>query len=655
MSKSINLDKKTIYGFGNEWRKFDQSRVSEPELRFIYSMYFKIFPWNKIDKNAVGFDLGCGSGRWSKFVAEKVGKLHCIDASAEAIEVARQSLSQKDNCLFHIASVDNIPLDNNSMDFGYSLGVLHHVPDTFAGIKSCVKKLKPGAPFLIYLYYAFDSKPGWYGSIWKMTDMVRMAVSRLPFFLKYAISQLIAVFVYYPIVKIEAMMEKFGANVDKLPLAFYRNLSFYTMRTDAFDRFGTHLEKRFSAEEIERMMKRAGLERIVFNKTYPYWCVLGYRSPDSLAVKDEPADLPKLNDSRISFLPKYAKDVASTRYRFLQYIPYLEDKYNVKCEVSSFFEEGYLQKKFELGMVNYLGLIKALTSRIKTALSAKNYDLVFLYCEAAPYFPLFIERLLKKSGATLAYDFDDAIFHNYDQHSSPIVRLLLRNKIKRVLALADIIVAGNAYLAEYARKVNPEVCIIPTVVDIDRYVAKDYDRASKKPFTIGWIGSPTTAAYLIPILPVLKRFCADNRARVVLIGSGKVAGINKDFEIYEWSEASEIENLLSFDVGIMPLPDTSWARGKCGFKLIQYMACGLPVIASPVGVNTEIVENNKNGFLAETDEQWYEYLSILYRDIELRKKMGSAGRSKIIGQYSLQSTSHNMAALLNKAIQAKTK
>jgi glycosyltransferase involved in cell wall biosynthesis len=541
------------------------------------------------------------------------------------------------------------------MDFGYSLGVLHHVPDTFSGIRSCVKKLKPGAPFLMYLYYAFDTKPIWYGFIWKITDVVRTAVSKLPFFLKYIVSQLIAVFVYYPLVKVEVIMEKFGVNIDKLPLSFYKNLSFYTMRTDAFDRFGTQLEKRFSAEEIERMMERAGLERIVFNKSYPYWCVLGYRSMDNLAVKDEAVDLSRLYNSRILFLPKYAKDVASTRYRFLQYIPYLKDKYNVRCEVSSFFKEGYLQKKFNLRAVSHLDLIKALTSRLKVALSAKNHDLVFLYCEAVPYFPLIIEKLLKKSGVMLAYDFDDAIFHNYDQHPNFFVRLFLGNKIKKVLAMADIVVAGNSYLAEYARKVNPEVFIIPTVVDINRYIAKDYGQISEKPFTIGWIGSPTTAAYLIPILSVLKRFCAANKARVVFVGSGKVPGINKDFEIYEWSEASEIENLLSFDVGIMPLPDTSWARGKCGFKLIQYMACGLPVIASPVGVNNEIVENNKNGFLAETDEQWFKYLSVLYCDIDLRKKMGSVGRSKIMDQYSLQSTSHNLAVLLNKAIPNKEK
>jgi glycosyltransferase involved in cell wall biosynthesis len=331
-------------------------------------------------------------------------------------------------------------------------------------------------------------------------------------------------------------------------------------------------------------------------------------------------------------------------------MPYLRDRYNVQCDVSSLFDEGYLRKRFNLGKSGYFDFVKALAKRIRVVFTAKEHDLIFLYCEAVPYFPSIMEKMLKISGIPLAYDFDDAIFHNYDQHPNGLVRMLFRNKIKKVLALADIVVAGNAYLAEYARQVNPGVFIVPTVIDINRYPAKDYGQISEKPFTIGWIGSPTTSAYLTPLLPVLKRFCAANKARVVFIGSGKVSGINKDFEVYEWSEDSEIDNLLSFDVGIMPLPDTSWARGKCGFKLIQYMACGLPVIASPVGVNNEIVENNKNGFLAETDEQWYERLVVLYDDVSLRKRMGAAGRSKVINQYSLQATSHNLALLLDKAI-----
>lgn len=273
----INIDKKTVQGFGHEWRKFDQTGVSDAELYALFLKYFSIFPWEKIGESAVSFDLGCGSGRWAKFVANRVGTLHCIDASPEALEVARRNLSARGHCVFHVASVDAMPLQDQSMDFGYSLGVLHHVPNTLAGIQSCVNKLKPGAPFLLYLYFSFDNKPPWYRLLWKASDIVRRGVSKLPFFLKYFISQCLAIFVYYPIVKMEVMMEKFGFNIDHLPLSFYKNSSFYTMRCDALDRFGTRLEQRFSAREIEEMMKIAGLENIVFSRSAPYWCALGYR------------------------------------------------------------------------------------------------------------------------------------------------------------------------------------------------------------------------------------------------------------------------------------------------------------------------------------------------------------------------------------------
>src|SRR5437762_7021836 len=165
MQQRQNIDSATVDGFGDEWSRFDQSRLPESERTAIFAGYFSIFPWDALPADAEGFDLGCGSGRWAQLVAPKVGRLHCIDPSM-AIEVARRNLSSHPNCVFHSAAVDAIPLADASMDFGYSLGVLHHVPDTQAGLDACVRKLKPGAPFLIYLYYAFDNRPWWFKVIW---------------------------------------------------------------------------------------------------------------------------------------------------------------------------------------------------------------------------------------------------------------------------------------------------------------------------------------------------------------------------------------------------------------------------------------------------------------------------------------------------------
>ena len=273
-----NLDRDVVRGFGDEWTRFDQSDVADQELRTMFEQYFRIFPWAALPQSAVGFDLGCGSGRWARFVAPRVGSLHCIDPSAAALAVAQRSLRPHPNCLFHLASVDNMPLADNSMDFGYALGVMHHLPDTDAGIQSCARKLKPGAPLLLYLYYALDNRPLWFRLTWRLTNVFRYGISRLPFTLRYAVSQCIAAVVYYPLARLGRLLERLGSkHVAAVPLSYYRRRSFYTMRTDALDRFGTRVEKRFSATEIIRMLETAGLERISFSNTMPYWCVIGYK------------------------------------------------------------------------------------------------------------------------------------------------------------------------------------------------------------------------------------------------------------------------------------------------------------------------------------------------------------------------------------------
>ncbi len=271
-----NVDKEIVEGFGDEWSRFDQSELPEKERKVRFEGYFSVFPWHSLPDSAEGFDLGCGSGRWATLVAPRVGLLHCIDPSV-ALDIARKNLAQFRNCVFHSATVDAIPLADASMDFGYSLGVLHHVPDTQAGIEACVKKLKPGAPFLVYLYYAFDNRPFWFRTIWRLSDVLRRVISRLPYGLRYIISQILAFLVYLPLTRFSWLLEKFGINVCNFPLSAYRNLSFYTMRTDALDRFGTRLEQRFSREQIRRMMKQAGLEKIVFSDNEPFWCAVGYR------------------------------------------------------------------------------------------------------------------------------------------------------------------------------------------------------------------------------------------------------------------------------------------------------------------------------------------------------------------------------------------
>jgi ubiquinone/menaquinone biosynthesis C-methylase UbiE len=272
-----NIDKKTVAGFGEEWSRFDQSALSDEQRALYFEQYFRVFPWQRLPKKAVGFDLGCGSGRWAQMVAPRVHRLHCIDPSPQALAVAKKNLKSASNCEFHDASVDALPMKDASMDFGYSLGVLHHTPDTAEGVKSAVKKLKRGAPFLLYLYYRFDNRPRWFQNLWKATEMGRKLISSMPNEKRHLVTDAIAASVYFPLAKASALLHRAGLNTELIPLSAYRVASFYTMRTDALDRFGTRLEQRFTRAEIQRMMEQAGLQNIQFSESPPYWCAVGFR------------------------------------------------------------------------------------------------------------------------------------------------------------------------------------------------------------------------------------------------------------------------------------------------------------------------------------------------------------------------------------------
>jgi len=278
INTSENVDAKTVVSFGDEWTRFDQSSLTENELLHVFSVYFRIFPWDSLPDGAEGFDMGCGSGRWARLVAPRVRKLNCIDASAEALAVARRALAKHDNIRFIHAPANAVPLTRASQDFGYSLGVLHHIPDTEGALRACVDLLKSGAPLLVYLYYRFDNRPRWFQRIWEASEILRAVISRLPSRLKPLVTDVIAVLMYLPLARFALLGERLGFEMKAMPLYYYRDKSVYTMRTDSRDRFGTPLEQRFTRSEIEAMMKRAGLANIVFLEDEPYWCAVGRKS-----------------------------------------------------------------------------------------------------------------------------------------------------------------------------------------------------------------------------------------------------------------------------------------------------------------------------------------------------------------------------------------
>ena len=273
-----NYYKDVVEGFGKEWTKFNYSNSSIEEQKNILNSYFKIFPWELIDKSkSVGIDIGCGSGRWAYFISEKTSKLILLDASSSALEVAKKNLEKKDNVSFLNQSVGEIKIIDNSIDFAYSLGVLHHIPDISNGLREINRIIKPGSPLLLYLYYNFDNKPIYYKMIWMVTNPLRFVISRLPFKIKFLISQTIAFFIYFPLARLSKLLKKLGFNTENFPMNQYQDLSLYVMRTDALDRFGTKIEKRFSRKQIQKILEESNFENIKFSEDAPYWCCVGYK------------------------------------------------------------------------------------------------------------------------------------------------------------------------------------------------------------------------------------------------------------------------------------------------------------------------------------------------------------------------------------------
>lgn len=275
--RSANRDDSVVADFGDEWSRFDQARLPPQERDAVAASYFAHLDWSRLPAAAHAVDVGCGSGRWADVVAPRVGRLTCLDASEQAARVARRTLAGHANTAVLVSSVDEMPLHPGSADLVYSLGVLHHVPDTAAAIGSCARLLRPGGILYVYLYYSMENRPPWFRALWRVSDVVRGIISRSPRAVKNALCEVIAVAVYWPLARIALVAERAGVTVDKFPLAPYRRLGLYTLRTDARDRFGTRLEQRFTRAQVVGMLEGAGLVDVVVPDAFPYWIGVGHR------------------------------------------------------------------------------------------------------------------------------------------------------------------------------------------------------------------------------------------------------------------------------------------------------------------------------------------------------------------------------------------
>ncbi|MCK5408548.1 MAG: glycosyltransferase [Candidatus Krumholzibacteria bacterium] len=332
--------------------------------------------------------------------------------------------------------------------------------------------------------------------------------------------------------------------------------------------------------------------------------------------------------------------VASQRFRFEQFLRFLEER-GVRYECSPFWDErtwtimyqsGHLLKKF-------IGLLKGFARRVALLTRLGRYDLVYVHREMTPIGPPVFEWLVshvfKKE---LVYDFDDAIWlHNVSEANPFADSFKTYAKVSKICKWATRVSAGNDYLAEYARRYNDDVVIIPTVVDTVGYHNRTREPSEGVP-VIGWTGTHSTVDFLRPVVPVIESLSRKTPFEFVVIADRPPDFDLQNLRFVPWNKNTEIDDLLRFDIGIMPIPQTDWARGKCGFKIIQYMALGIPTVASPAGVNSRLIENGVDGYLCDTESEWERALERLLADPGLRRRMGAVARNKAETQYSVTAT-----------------
>ena len=354
---------------------------------------------------------------------------------------------------------------------------------------------------------------------------------------------------------------------------------------------------------------------------------------------------------RVLGLAKYGTRAASTRQRLLQYAPYLA-RHGVDLEIRPLLDDDYVARLARGEPQRRGDVARGYARRLADLFAARRFDVLWVQYEVFPYLPGIAERALGLTGTPIVYDIDDAIFHMYDQHRVPLVREVLGNKLAPLLRQASACLCGNAYLQAYVGQYCPNSLIVPTVVDTDAYQPSwriSPDASPRATPVVGWIGSPSTWGYVEPMLPTLLPILARHGATLRVVGAGPRARGIAGIEAVEWAEDREISDIQAMDIGIMPLPDEPWARGKCGYKLIQYMACGLPVIASPVGVNAQIVSHGIDGFLATDTAGWAQALERLLTDPALRHDFGRHAHEVAEQRYSLRSQQDRVLSVLRAA------
>lgn len=354
---------------------------------------------------------------------------------------------------------------------------------------------------------------------------------------------------------------------------------------------------------------------------------------------------------RILFLVPYPKAQApSQRFRFEQYFDALNIK-NYEYKIQSFLDDQTWNILYKSGhsLAKGFGIIKGFFRRFAILFSLSKYDFIFIHREAAPIGPPIFEWVISKVfNKRIIYDFDDAIWLSDPSESRLLAILKWKKKIGQICKWSYKISCGNAYLANFAKEYNDNVVVNPTTIDtLNVHQPELYPHAKSDKLTIGWTGTHSTLFYLKSFIPIIKNIERDYNLEFLVIANRKPEFELSSLRFIPWNAQTEIKDLLQIDIGIMPLTDDQWSVGKCGFKALQFMALGIPCLASPVGVNKQIIKNDVNGILCETDEDWEKGLRLLIKDASKRKSLGTKGRETVKEEYSVDSNTTNFLGLFD--------
>lgn len=633
---------KTALSFGYEWQRFPEM-YAEWESQFLEYMRphdVSFFKGKKV------LDAGCGNGRWAYYAAKHGAEVWAIDLGP-AIDVARLNTEGAGNIHVVQADLHNPPFAPETFDFIYSIGVLHHLPDPEEAFQNLLRYLKPGGDVQVYLYWHPERRPikaVMLGGV----SIARKLTTRLPHKAVYTLAYPSAAGVFLCLVWPYRLLRSIPALrplAEQLPMKQYANLPFRVCVNDQLDRFSAPIEFRFKRAEVESLLSRAGLTSISTSSNYG-WVGTGRKPPRKAekfgSSRTTPSSVLAPTESHsehrdirvLALVPGLFDTSPGQRYRLEQWAPLLAAR-GVEITYEPFEDEDLHALLYTPGLLKQkLGLVtRGFIRRLSAIKRARSFDMVYIFREAALLGPAVFERLVRQTGVPMVFDFDDAIFVSYRSPSNGYLSYLkFASKTKSICRIASHVMVGNPYLAEYARQVNKNVTVIPTTIDTIKY--QPLPRRDPEVPVIGWTGSHSTVQHLDTLRGALQKLAKLHRFRLRVIGTPvyKIDGV--DVEAMNWKAETEVQDLSSIDIGVMPLPNDAWSKGKCGAKALQFMGLAIPTICSPVGVNTDIIQDNENGLLADSEDEWVEKMSQLLQSREMRERLGDAGRATVEEKYS---------------------